>query len=95
MSSLLFSLVCTDYLPEEHPDVVNTEGIHAHDASQHATNVDSSYFIIAALAAISETALHMNSTIVDLVTPITMLCIHTKDHDSCMTVCIRKGRRWC
>lgn len=37
----------------------------------------------AALAVISETALHMNSTIVDLVNPIVtlFLCIDTEDHN--------------
>ena len=55
----------TDYLehlPEGHPDVVNTKG------SMLMLVVPLfKYSRTAALAVISETALHMNSTIVDLV----------------------------
>ena len=73
--------MCTDYLkylPEEHPDVVNTKGIGMLMAHCVVKLTLVSY--TAALAVISETALHMNSTIVDLVNLIATLLLHVHRH---------------
>ncbi len=100
----LHPFISTDYLkhlPEEHPDVVNTKGISLL-MMHHAINVDFITVDIillytAALAVISETAFHMNSTIVDLVKfYLNAICCSAYTLLRIM-ICVhyRKGRRWC